>query len=294
MPVLNLFNNVVQGANTAISSITSVASSAIGIVDPKMGRLLASGLNIGGKAKTAKSLNRFNTPVSFGGLKENQDWRVRISVGEGSQLFYLNNDVGEILGPLKATKGVIFPYTPKIDTVYQSNYQDTDITHTNYSFYSYNKSSVASITISAEFTAQTPEEAQYVLAVIHFFRAAGKMFTGQDKLAGNPPPLLFLDGYGQHYFPHVPCVLTQFSHGMPDDVDYISAPVVNIEQAKKRPVPPGEPDSEFNAGASSVRTKIPTISTMSIVLQPVYSRKSVSEFSTEKFAQGAYLNKGYI
>jgi hypothetical protein len=114
---------------------------------------------------------------------------------------------------LIATNGVIFPYTPKIDVVYQTSYSDQDIVHTNYSYYAYNKSSVSNITINAEFTAQTPEEAKYVLAVIHFFRAASKMFSGKDsRLAGNPPPMLFLNGYGDHYFPNVPCVLTQFSH----------------------------------------------------------------------------------
>jgi len=294
MPVFNLFNSVVRGTQGVIGSVTQAGVGLVSAVDPKMGRLLNAGLNVGGKAKSKSSLARVDTKTTFSGMKEVDDWRVRISVGENSNILYQATNPGNILKPLVATKGVIFPYTPKVDITFQSQYTDTDITHTNYGFYSYNRSSVSSITIGAEFTAQTPEEAQYVLAVIHFFRSAGKMFTGKDSLAGNPPPMLFLDGYGQYYLPHVPCVLTQFQHSMPEDVDYISAPSLDIKEARKNPVPPGEPDSDYVAGASSVRTKIPVISTISVTLQPVYSRSKVAEFSTEAFSRGDYLKKGYI
>ena len=294
MPVFNLFNSVLRGTQGAISGISNIGASVVGAVDPKMGRLLSAGLNKGGRARSRGSLQKVDTRTTFSGMKEVDDWRVRVSVGENSGILYQDTRVGNILKPLIATKGVIFPYTPKVDITLQSQYSDTEITHTNYGFQSYNRSNISSVTISAEFTAQTPEEAQYVLAVIHFFRAAGKMFTGKDDLAGNPPPLLFLDGYGQYYLPHVPCVLTQFGHTMPDDVDYISAPSLDIKEARKSPTPPGEPDSEYVAGASSIRTKIPTLSAMNITLQPVYSRSKVAEFSTEAFARGEYLKKGYI
>ena len=290
MPVLNLFNSVVRGANTAISGITGTVGSVVGVLDPKMGRLIKSGLNPGGKSVPRTNLNKTNTSVSFSGLTEATDWRVKLSVGAGSNIFYDSNNPGDILAPLKESRGVIFPYSPRIDTVLQANYQEYDLVHTNFPMHAYNKSTISAITISADFTAQTPDEAKYVMAVIHFFRSAIKMFTAQDSLAGNPPAMLFLDGYGENYFPHVPVVLTQFSHSMPDDVDYITAPT--LPNAQRNQAGPGE--LPIPAGASGIRTKIPTISTMTIQLQPIFSRKKVSEFSNEKFSRGEYLNKGYI
>lgn len=299
MSVLNFFNKAAGGVGSVLTSAAESATSVVSAVDPKIGRLLSSGLGIGGKkAGVGGAKPKIDTKVTFSGQKQ-EDWRVRIGVGENSNVLYKNPAPGDILMPLVATNGVIFPYTPKIDVVYQTNYTDQDIVHTNYSFYAYNKTSVSSITINAEFTAQTPQEAQYVLAVIHFFRSAGKMFMGKDDLAGYPPPMLFLNGYGDHYFPNVPCVLTQFSHSMPDDVDYITAPSVNAKNWKDAEAKDaGLGAKPNNLGAATFRTKIPVISTMTVMLQPVYSRTKVSEFSLEKFASGEYIKggkkRGYI
>lgn len=297
MSALNFFNKGAAGLGSAIASGADKLASAVGVLDPKMGRLVAAGLGVGGKKPGGPGASpKIDTKVTFSGQKQ-EDWRVRVSVGENSYILYKDANPGSLLLPLIATNGVVFPYTPKIDVVYQTTYSDQDIVHTNYSFYAYNKSAVSSITINAEFTAQTPEEAQYVLAVIHFFRAAGKMFMSTDQRAGNPPPMLFLNGYGNHYFPNVPCVLTQFSHSMPDDVDYISAPTVSAKDFKAGEAQEaGFAAKPNNLGAAALRTKIPVISTMTIMLQPVYSRTRVSEFSLEKFGKGEYLgsNKGYI
>lgn len=295
MPVVDFFNKAAGFVGSNLTSAAEKLTSGISVVDPKMGRLISSGLNLGGKkgavgAATAK----VDTKVTFSGTNQ-EDWRVRISVGENSGVLYKSPTPGNILLPLVATNGVVFPYTPKIDVVYQTNYLDSDLTHTNYNFYSYQKSTIGNITINADFTAQTPEEAKYVMAVVHFFRSAGKMFMGKDNLVGNPPPMLFLNGYGQSYFPNVPCVLTQFSHSMPDDVDYISAPF--LPESERTKPGPGEPPVNIPAGASSVRTKIPVASSMTVILQPVYSRKKIAEFSTEAFARGDYLGgkkRGYI
>lgn len=299
MPVLNFFNKSPGGLGSSLTSAAEKLTSGLSTLDPKMGRLLASGLGLGGKAGGANGASpKIDTKVTFSGQKQ-EDWRVRVSVGENSNVLYKDPSPGPLLTPLIDTNGVIFPYTPKIDVVYQTNYADQDITHTNYSFYAYNKSMIGNITINADFTAQTPQEAQYVMAVVHFFRSAGKMFMSDDRLSGNPPPMLFLNGYGDHYFPNVPCVLTQFSHSMPDDVDYISAPTVDSKKwAEAEAQDVGQGAKPNSMGAATFRTKIPVMSTMTIMLQPVYSRTKVSEFSLEKFARGAYLSdgkkKGYI
>lgn len=297
MAVTNLFNTGSGILSEGLSTITDTYADLVSVLDPKTGRLIRAGLRPGGLPRNRRQIPRAETQVVFSSNETHVERRVKISVGPNSGIFYRSPDPGPILLPLQRTDGVIFPYTPKIATVFQSQYQDMDITHTNYSYQAYQRSTISSITIDAVFTAQTPWEAQYVMAVIHFFRSAGKMFMGPDAaLAGNPPPLLFLNGYGTNYFPNVPCVLTQFSHSLPDDVDYISAPDVpasKYEEANRIVADPGASKS-ITTGGTLMATRVPTMSSIQVVLQPVYSREKVGKFSLEDFAQGKYLNQGYI
>ena len=122
-----------------------------------------------------------------------------------------------------------FPYTPQIQVNYTANYDGTDLAHSNYKIYQYKNSEVGQVQITGMFTAQDTIEANYLLAVIHFFRSATKMFYGQDNdpKAGTPPPLLYLSGYGAHQFDNHPIALTSFNMSLPDDVDYVRAGTSN-------------------------------------------------------------------
>ena len=196
----------------------------------------------------------------------NGDWRARISVSPNANILYRAG--GDIMYPLLNTDGVIFPYAPTLQIQQSAKYNSTDLTHSNYTNYFYQSSEVQAIQISGEFSAQTPVDADYVLATLHFFRSATKMFFGNSgEFQGSPPPIVYLDGYGKHYLPHVPCLITNFSHSMPPAVDYISA---------------------------SNGQRIPTLSSINVSLQPVYSRKRQLEFSFEQFAAGQQLDKGFI
>ena len=105
----------------------------------------------------------------------------------------------------------------------KASYDSPDITHTNFRLNFYKNSYVDDISITAEFTAQDTIEANYLLASMHFFKTVTKMFYGLDKtpIAGTPPPLLFLSGYGKHQFDSKPLLLTSFTYTLPNDVDYI-------------------------------------------------------------------------
>jgi hypothetical protein len=59
--------------------------------------------------------------------------------------------------------------------------------------------------------------------VIHFFKSVTKMFYGQDAEAGTPPPLVYLNGFGKNQFNNHPCVVSNFTYNLPNDVDYIRA-----------------------------------------------------------------------
>jgi hypothetical protein len=176
--------------------------------------------------------------------------------------------------------GVVFPYTPQLSITHAANYSPQKLTHNNYANYFYDNSEVQAITISGEFTVQNVNEGQYLLASVYFFRSVTKMFFGNDPLAGNPPPMVYLNGYGQYYLPNVPCVVTNFSHTMPAEVDYMDIP---------------EPSAVYDPRVNNYRlnnTRLPTTSTMSVTLQPVYSRLSQSQgFSLNDFARGALINK---
>jgi hypothetical protein len=153
------------------------------------------------------------------------DWRVRLSLAPASpSILYRAKDPG-VLAPLAATDGVIFPYTPTVNITYSANYEPLTITHANYKTFQYQSSSVDQINIQCDFTAQDTEEANYLLAVIHFFRAATKMFYGQTQSPkpGTPPPLCYLYGLGQLQFNAHPLVIANFTYNLPNDVDYIRA-----------------------------------------------------------------------
>lgn len=285
------FQNLISTAIAPVAAGASMLTKAITpIASPIMSRLSASGLLPGG-GRTSSSFTSVNFIDGPTGTSV-KNWKVKISVSPTSGIFYHANS--GILDPLKSTNGVVFPYTPQITVAYQANYTPQRFTHSNYNHFSYENSEVQQIQISAEFTAQNQQEAAYVLACIYFFRAATKMFFGQDTgtaRTGNPPPLVFLDGYGQQYFKRVPCLVTAFTHTMPADVDYIdssssstalSTPAVDI----------GTGEAVYRQ--SNASTKIPTISTFQIALQPVYSKEELSQFNLEEFAQGRLVDRGFI
>lgn len=255
------------------------------------------------------------------------DWRVRVSLAERSTYLYNAPETEQgILAPLNATNGVIFPYTPKIDIGYKATYNPTDLTHSNYTNYFYQSSSVGTVRISGTFTAQDTVEANYLLAVIHFFRSATKMFYGQDAERGAPPPLLFITGLGEYQFNNHACVLTSFEYSLPADVDYIRAGSPNqngTDLLKRRTSTRNNLPTNAISGAlgrlsqlfssqgiqkgavvydndaPSVLSKnsptyVPTKIEISISLLPVITRSQASrQFSLKQFANGALVKQGY-
>jgi hypothetical protein len=247
------------------------------------------------------------------------DWRVKLRLAAGANYLYKADPPG-ILEPLSVSDGVVFPYTPKINTTYSATYSATDLTHSNYKGYFYQGSSVGDVKISAVFTAQDTFEANYLLAVIHFFRSVTKMFYGQDQqYRGAPPPLVFLQGLGEYQFSLHTCVVSQFDYVLPDDVDYIRARSVsvngtNLLQKRDRQTVSNGSDSTsagrlqgagLSAGGIFIPpppptlgidkpTYVPTKMEMSITLLPIQTRAQLSqEFSLAKFANGNLVKGGY-
>lgn len=244
------------------------------------------------------------------------DWRVRITLAPSAQYLYNANPPG-ILAPLKQTNGVIFPYNPQISVSYAASYEQSDIAHSNYKLQFYKNSSIGDISITGDFTAQDTTEANYLLAVIHFFRTVTKMFYGQDQSPknGTPPPLVYLSGYGAYQFDNHPMLISNFTMNLPTDVDYIrtgsfsNAGAVGFNLASYAPklntyVAPlqrllgaslnpgglfGAPNFS-NLGANKDITYVPTKMSIQLTAIPVVTRNDISNnFSVREYATGALL-----
>lgn len=293
MASYNTSNYANDGSSqTALYDATNISGQA-SPANASGSRLAQSGLVSGAGgllSDVAGSVFNINFKGADGApIAAEQDWRVRVSMAKYTADMFYNNPNNAILNKLQETNGVVFPYTPTITMTHNARYGQTPLTHSNYSSYFYEGSEVAAINISGEFTVQNVAEGQYLMAVIQFFRTVTKMFFGADLNAGAPPPMVFLDGYGPAYLPHVPCVVTAFTHTMPGDVDYVTIPVGSVIQsgfAGTTVLPPSQ-----NYGGP---VNLPTSSTVSIVLQPVYSRNNISRnFTLDKFARGALIRNGY-
>lgn len=262
--------------DTLINAGSNIVSGALGTLDPSLSRLNVAGLASGG----VKGLLNAAVNVMFNNNTGN-DWRVRISLPAGAN-YLINDTSSQILAPLGKTlfnMGVIFPYTPTVSISHTANYNAQKLTHSNYPSYFYENSEVSEISITGDFSVQSVDEGQYLMAAIHFFRSVTKMFYGQDAnpVAGNPPPIVYLDGYGTNYFPHVSCVVKSFTHTMPADVDYVEIP------AYGNPYVP-----MMMTGPKS--TRLPTNSQLQVTLQPVFSRQSQTQtFSLKSFGEGKLL-----
>lgn len=256
------------------------------------------------------------------------DWRVRLRLAPQATYLYKSPEGAGIMEPLRNTDGVVFPYTPRIDMSYIAEYNPQDLVHANYRGYFYKGSRVGEVTMTADFTAQDSNEADYLLAVIHFFRSATKMFYGQDDERGSPPPLVFLTGLGEFQFNEHPCVISQFNYNLPNDVDYIRArgrqsTSAGITQGGNglmfRRTQTGSPTSSYslsniwsrltganlpkgavnyppappNLGLNSP-TYVPTKMQVILTLLPMPTRSQVTQqFSLERYANGNLLKGGF-
>jgi hypothetical protein len=183
----------------------------------------------------------------------------------------------------------------------------------NYKILSYQGSQVSDVTIAGEFTAQDSAEANYLLAVIHFFKSVTKMFYGQDQNPrnGTPPPLVYMSGLGTFQFDNHPLAVTNFTYSLPNEVDYIRAgsttnepgsstagqtAVNNTDNASTARILSsglGARTPNFQrqqATINSNATYVPTKMQIAITCIPIVTRNDISnKFSLRDYATGALL-----
>ena len=232
----------------------------------------ASGL--GGKLKRLQSLlgddpKQGSEPpvqtISFSGEKFGEDPRIKIKVPKS----YLGGPALHIANTKDG--GIVFPYTPQIVVQTRANYNNLNPTHSNYTYYAYQNSALDAISIVGTFTAQTPDDAKYMLGAIHASRAVTKMNFGGGKDAGAPPPVCRLSGYGEYQFNNLPVVISSFFYTLNEDVDYISV------------------------GVQGQATAVPTRAEFTIECLPAFSRRDQAQFTIEKFINGDLtIDKGML
>lgn len=309
--------NTAAKLGSALSSIGSAGADNIGSAIRSL-NLPAGGEAIGDLASAFSA---------FGGDSNANDWRVRLSIPNWSSF-----KQSPVLRPLKEAGGLVFPFTPQISIKSSAKYSAESPTHSNFPFQAFKSSDPGSIELQAPFAVEDSAQALYWIACLHYLRSASKMFSGSDPKAGNPPPIVMLNGYGNYVFKNVPVVITGFTCTLPQDVDYIACDVVGSAAGNIAGIADsvggladaiGDTLGGNIAGISSVisdvagavgsvagllgsfgiggttsggQTRVPTKSNINITLVPIYSRAAARKFSLDRFVTGGYLNSsfGYV
>jgi hypothetical protein len=279
----------------------AVGQAASNVFNRTLGRLFGAGLNKGAaQGKFGGTPGTARWTVRNGST----DWRVKITIpSESSDLYQTffsgsNKNANEVsykvLGPLSDTGGVIFPITPSVIIQHTANYSQLATAHANYPYYAYQNSEPANMTIVGEFPVQNQTDAAHWVATVHFLRAVTKMFFGGDKARGNPPPILKLNGYGNHVFKNIPVIVTNFTCELRADVDYISTSQGPKHTNAPDAVTGFQKQGLITSNSSIPETWAPSLSTITVQLQPVYSRDTVKTFSMRDFASGKLHNSDGI
>ena len=216
-------------------------------------------------AKGAVTKNSAPVSAAWAGAK---DLRVFLRVPNSYLVGPSKDEIGYPL--LKDLGGIMFPYTPQITYESAAAYTAVNPVHSNYTQQFYKNSSVGNISISGKFTVQNQKEGAIYCAIINLLRSLTKMRWGEyDANAGAPPPVCRLDAFGDYMLSNVPVVVTSVKFEMPDTVDYIQVPMYKT-------------------------TLVPTISTITLGLAIMYSRRETQDFNVNDFMTGKLKGQGYL
>lgn len=268
-----MLKNLIEGAGK------NIKKSLGGIADRTLARLTGAGIQTDSRILQSKA--RWSSKYNM------SDWRVKVTIPTKANFLYNEIFAGNsLLEPLADTRGVFWPITPSMVIQHTASYNALGQTHSNYPFQAYQNSQVDQLNIVGEFPVQNSEDARHFVASIQFLRAVTKMFFGREApLKGNPPPILHLNGYGEHMFSNVPVVVNTFNVELRSGIDYIST------KGQSKNAYGGTTDYGYDPESSEPITWAPTLSLVSVLVTPVYSRDSVKNFSLQDFARGKLSGK---
>ena len=272
-----------------MSDILDKIDKTVGILDQTVARL--QGVNYRGSSNLAETKARWN------GDPSQIDWRVRLTIPPSAKELrsaIFGVPIGGLLDTLNESNGMFWPLTPSVIIQHSANYNALAQTHSNFPFQAYQNSQVDQINIIGEFPVQNSSDAKHWVATVHFLRTVTKMFFGkQQDLKGNPPPILFLNGYGDHVFKNIPVIVNTFNVELRSGIDYISTSQPRTFGKSGSTYDAAFEDQSYTdrtAKGENDTTWAPTLSNISVLITPVYSRQSVSEFSLSEFAKNGQIN----
>lgn len=178
-----------------------------------------------------------------------------------------------MLAPLNGT-GIVFPYTPTISIGHGANYGTYDTTHSIYQPHYYINTPNPTINVTAQFTAQSMDEAKYAAAALHFLKVATKSDFGKvnrNSTAGTPPPVLLFSGYGGLHADNIPVVLKSFQYTLVEDVDYVSFEMPEVGEVS-----------------------IPTLFVVGFDLGVQITPTKTLDFDIKKYSSGSLLKGGFM
>ena len=266
----------------------TIGGLASNVFNRTLGRLLGANLQQG-----AESPLRTRADASWTRRDAQTDWRVRLTVptantylrqilfGDGVKQDKIKGGTKyNLLSKLSDTGGILFPLTPNVIVQHQAAYNPMATVHNNFPFYAYQNSETSNMTIVGEFPVQNQDDAQSWVATLHFLRTVTKMFFGGDEAQkGSPPPILLLNGYGQHVFKNIPVVVTNFTVELTNNVDYICT-------SQGASLPEASETAYSSTSTRIPETWAPSSSIFTVQIQPVYSREAIKNFSLQDFASG--------
>jgi hypothetical protein len=331
-----------QNLSTKVGAGVAVFGAAAQAVNTasKLGSALSNFGSVASASDVGSAIRSLNLPAAgeaigdlvsavsaFGGDDSANDWRVRLSLPNWSSFRQ-----SPVLKPLKQAGGLVFPFTPRISIKSGAKYSNESVVHTNYPFQAFKNSDPGTIEITASMNVEDSAQALYWIGAVHYLRSISKMFSGYDPKAGNPPPIVYLNGYGNYVFKNVPVAIQSFNCTLPNDCDYIACDVVGSAAGSVAGLAdsvggladaigdtlgsakngiPGIASSissiaggigqvagllgTFGVGGttSGGQTHVPTKSEFTITLLPMYSRNSTRKFSLDRFVTGGYLNSSF-
>ena len=215
----------------------------------------------------------------------NSDYRARLQLYKKNADTFFANETN-VLTPLKANRGVVFPYTPNIFLSRSANYGSMDFKGANFPVYTYMNSSPPMLPLIVQFTATTKEEAKYMLAAWRFFNILTQSDFGEQAVlngkAGSPPPVLQFSYLGPFGFDRVPVLMTDFNVIIGNNVD-----MVPVEH------PVSQDFIEASAFSKKNVTFMPVEVEFTINMVPQYSPRRVrKDFNLDSMRQGR--NIGFL
>ena len=258
-----------------------VKNVAGGALNRTLARLTGAGISTDSRIAQARA--------RWSGRNDKKDWRVRLQIPNAANEVYntlLANNA--LMEPLVPSRGIFWPLTPAVVITHTASYNPLSQTYSNYPFQAYQNSQVDGYNIIGEFPVQSAEDAKHWVATVNFLRTVTKMFFGKEQnLKGNPPPILHMSGYGDHMFNKVPVVVNTFNVELRPGIDYISTKQDQGGQYREANIV-----DEVALTTGEEQSWAPTLSNISVLVTPIYSRESIKRFSLSEFARGELNGKG--